>query len=184
MRGLLFSYGFAARRQGAESGRYSGVFTHAFATAVSLTLYRVSYISTRAVGEERGHHGGLVRTPACHAGGRGLKSRRSRHPQRWQPERAPHTARDGDGRSSQGIPANPDLPRPRARSSVLRGRRRLYLIARQNPNSEKLSPFECGFAPFDDARGQFDVRFYLVAILFIIFDLEVAFLFPWAVAFR
>jgi len=56
-----------------------------------------------------------------------------------------------------------------------------YLIARQNPNSEKLSPFECGFAPFDDARGQFDVRFYLVAILFIIFDLEVAFLFPWAV---
>jgi NADH-quinone oxidoreductase subunit A len=59
-----------------------------------------------------------------------------------------------------------------------------YLIARQNPNSEKLSPFECGFAPFDDARGQFDVRFYLVAILFIIFDLEVAFLFPWAVALR
>ena len=57
-----------------------------------------------------------------------------------------------------------------------------YLIARQNPNSEKLSPFECGFAPFDDARGQFDVRFYLVAILFIIFDLEVAFLFPWAAA--
>jgi len=57
-----------------------------------------------------------------------------------------------------------------------------YLVARQNPNSEKLSPFECGFAPFDDARGQFDVRFYLVAILFIIFDLEVAFLFPWAVA--
>ena len=57
-----------------------------------------------------------------------------------------------------------------------------YLIARQNPDSEKLSPFECGFAPFDDARGQFDVRFYLVAILFIIFDLEVAFLFPWAVA--
>ena len=57
-----------------------------------------------------------------------------------------------------------------------------YLIARQHPNPEKLSPFECGFAPFDDARGQFDVRFYLVAILFIIFDLEVAFLFPWAVA--
>ena len=57
-----------------------------------------------------------------------------------------------------------------------------YLIARQNPNSEKLSPYECGFEPFDDARGQFDVRFYLVAILFIIFDLEVAFLFPWAVA--
>ena len=48
----------------------------------------------------------------------------------------------------------------------------------------KLSPFECGFAPFDDARGQFDVRFYLVAILFIIFDLEVAFLFPWSVSFH
>ena len=59
-----------------------------------------------------------------------------------------------------------------------------YLVARQNPNSEKLSPFECGFPPFDDARGQFDVRFYLVAILFIIFDLEVAFLFPWAVALK
>ena len=57
-----------------------------------------------------------------------------------------------------------------------------YLLARQNPDSEKLSPFECGFAPFGDARGKFDVRFYLVAILFIIFDLEVAFLFPWAVA--
>jgi NADH-quinone oxidoreductase subunit A len=57
-----------------------------------------------------------------------------------------------------------------------------YLIARQNPNSEKLSPFECGFAPFDDARGQFDVRFYLVAILFIVFDLEAAFLYPWAVS--
>src|SRR5262245_7457377 len=59
-----------------------------------------------------------------------------------------------------------------------------YLIARQNPDSEESSPFECGFAPFSDARGQFDVRFYLVAILFIIFDLEVAFLFPWAVAFK
>jgi NADH-quinone oxidoreductase subunit A len=70
--------------------------------------------------------------PACHAGGRGFESRRSRQPKHW--------------------------------------------------HSEKLSPFECGFAPFDDARGQFDVRFYLVAILFIIFDLEVAFLFPWAVA--
>ncbi|MCP4328777.1 MAG: NADH-quinone oxidoreductase subunit A [Alphaproteobacteria bacterium] len=56
-----------------------------------------------------------------------------------------------------------------------------YIIARQNPDSEKLSAYECGFEPFDDARGQFDVRFYLVAILFIIFDLEVAFLFPWAI---
>ena len=57
-----------------------------------------------------------------------------------------------------------------------------YLAARQKPDSEKLSPYECGFEPFDDARSKFDVRFYLVAILFIIFDLEVAFLFPWAVS--
>jgi NADH-quinone oxidoreductase subunit A len=56
------------------------------------------------------------------------------------------------------------------------------VLARQNPNSEKLSPYECGFEPFGDARIRFDVRYYLVAILFIIFDLEVAFLFPWAVS--
>jgi NADH-quinone oxidoreductase subunit A len=56
------------------------------------------------------------------------------------------------------------------------------LITRQHPDSEKLSPYECGFAPFEDARIRFDVRYYLVAILFIIFDLEVAFLFPWAVS--
>ena len=54
------------------------------------------------------------------------------------------------------------------------------LIAQQKPDAEKVSPYECGFEPFDDARHKFDVRFYLVAILFIIFDLEVAFLFPWA----
>jgi NADH-quinone oxidoreductase subunit A len=56
------------------------------------------------------------------------------------------------------------------------------VLARQRPDSEKLSPYECGFAPFEDARVRFDVRYYLVAILFIIFDLEVAFLFPWAVS--
>jgi NADH-quinone oxidoreductase subunit A len=56
------------------------------------------------------------------------------------------------------------------------------VAARQRPDSEKLSPYECGFEPFADARSKFDVRFYLVAILFIIFDLEVAFLFPWAVS--
>jgi NADH-quinone oxidoreductase subunit A len=56
------------------------------------------------------------------------------------------------------------------------------IIGKQNPDSEKLSAYECGFDAFDDARSKFDVRFYLVAILFIIFDLEVAFLFPWAVA--
>ncbi len=56
------------------------------------------------------------------------------------------------------------------------------LAAWQKPYDEKLSAYECGFEAFDDARRQFDVRFYLVAILFIIFDLEVAFLFPWAVS--
>jgi NADH-quinone oxidoreductase subunit A len=56
------------------------------------------------------------------------------------------------------------------------------VVAPQRPDSEKLSPYECGFEPFEDSRGRFDVRFYLVAILFIIFDLEVAFLFPWAVS--
>lgn len=55
------------------------------------------------------------------------------------------------------------------------------VAAKQNPDPEKLSTYECGFEPFQDSRRQFDVRFYLVAILFIIFDLEVAFLFPWAV---
>lgn len=58
-----------------------------------------------------------------------------------------------------------------------------FILAKQKPDSEKLSAYECGFEAFDDARSRFDVRFYLVAILFIIFDLEVAFLFPWAVAF-
>lgn len=56
------------------------------------------------------------------------------------------------------------------------------LVGRQKPDSEKLSAYECGFEAFGDARGKFDVRFYLVAILFIIFDLEVAFLFPWAIS--
>jgi NADH-quinone oxidoreductase subunit A len=58
-----------------------------------------------------------------------------------------------------------------------------FLIAFKQPDPEKLSAYECGFNAFDDARMKFDVRFYLVAILFIIFDLEVSFLFPWAVAF-
>lgn len=58
------------------------------------------------------------------------------------------------------------------------------VLAVRNPDPEKLSAYECGFNAFDDARMKFDVRFYLVSILFIIFDLEIAFLFPWAVAFR
>jgi NADH-quinone oxidoreductase subunit A len=58
-----------------------------------------------------------------------------------------------------------------------------FLVAYKQPDPEKLSAYECGFNAFDDARMKFDVRFYLVAILFIIFDLEVSFLFPWAAAF-
>ena len=58
-----------------------------------------------------------------------------------------------------------------------------FLASPSNPDPEKLSAYECGFNAFDDARMKFDVRFYLVAILFIIFDLEVAFLFPWAISF-
>ena len=57
-----------------------------------------------------------------------------------------------------------------------------FLFSPSNPDPEKLSAYECGFEAFDDSRMKFDVRFYLVAILFIIFDLEVAFLFPWAVS--
>ena len=57
------------------------------------------------------------------------------------------------------------------------------VVAVRNPDPEKVSAYECGFNAFDDARMKFDVRFYLVSILFIIFDLEVAFLFPWAVSF-
>ena len=59
-----------------------------------------------------------------------------------------------------------------------------FIIAYRQPDPEKLSAYECGFDAFDDARMKFDVRFYLVSLLFIIFDLEVAFLFPWAVAFK
>ena len=58
------------------------------------------------------------------------------------------------------------------------------LIGVDRPNSAKLSPYECGFEAFEDARMKFDVRYYLVAILFILFDLEIAFLFPWAVALQ
>jgi NADH-quinone oxidoreductase subunit A len=56
-----------------------------------------------------------------------------------------------------------------------------FVLGPHRPNSEKLSPYECGFEAFEDSRMKFDVRYYLVAILFIIFDLEIAFLFPWAI---
>ena len=59
-----------------------------------------------------------------------------------------------------------------------------FLASPSNPDPEKLSAYECGFEAFDDARSKFDVRFYLVSILFIIFDLEIAFLFPWAVSLK
>jgi NADH-quinone oxidoreductase subunit A len=59
-----------------------------------------------------------------------------------------------------------------------------FVLAYKAPDSEKLSAYECGFNPFDDARMKFDIRFYLVSLLFIIFDLEVAFLFPWTLAFH
>jgi len=59
-----------------------------------------------------------------------------------------------------------------------------FLVAFKSPDPEKLSPYECGFNPFDDARMRFDARFYLVSLLFIIFDLEVAFLFPWSIVFH
>lgn len=58
-----------------------------------------------------------------------------------------------------------------------------FVTAPRKPDAEKTSPYECGFEAFDDARSRFDVRFYLVAILFIVFDLEVAFLFPWVMSF-
>ena len=56
-----------------------------------------------------------------------------------------------------------------------------FAFSPKNPDPEKLSAYECGFEPFNDSRMEFDIRFYLVAILFIIFDLEIAFLFPWAI---
>lgn len=56
-----------------------------------------------------------------------------------------------------------------------------FILAPHRPDSEKLSPYECGFEAFEDSRMKFDVRYYLVAILFILFDLEIAFLFPWAI---
>jgi len=59
-----------------------------------------------------------------------------------------------------------------------------FLVAPHKPDAEKVSAYECGFEAFDNARQKFDVRFYLVSLLFIIFDLEVAFLFPWAITFR
>ena len=79
------------------------------------------------------------------------------------------------------MPARSD--RPAHRHRLVAGLAAAAVIAVRNPDPEKVSAYECGFNAFDDARMKFDVRFYLVAILFIIFDLEVAFLFPWAISF-
>ncbi len=57
-----------------------------------------------------------------------------------------------------------------------------FLLGKRNPHAEKISPYECGFEPFGEPRVQFDVRYYLLAILFIVFDLEIAFIVPWAVS--
>ena len=59
-----------------------------------------------------------------------------------------------------------------------------YVVASQRPDSEKVSAYECGFEPFEDTRSKFDIKFYLVAILFIIFDLEISYLFPWSVVLK
>ena len=67
---------------------------------------------------------------------------------------------------------------------IIVGRGVSRLLGVHRPDSEKLSPYECGFEAFEDARMKFDVRYYLVAILFILFDLEIAFLFPWAIVLR
>jgi NADH-quinone oxidoreductase subunit A len=87
----------------------------------------------------------------------------------------------------ESLLSGPAVPRHRRR-----GRHRRHRVERraraplgaQNPDSEKLAPYECGFEAFEDARMKFDVRYYLVAILFILFDLEIAFLFPWAIVLQ
>jgi hypothetical protein len=93
---------------------------------------------------------------------------------------AARTLRTSHGRAAVRVSADPDLHRDRGRHCdglvVVP-----FIIAPSKPDPEKLSAYECGFNAFDDARMKFDVRFYLVSILFIIFDLEVAFLFPWAI---
>jgi NADH-quinone oxidoreductase subunit A len=90
--------------------------------------------------------------------------------------------RNADAGPSVQLRPDPDFSGPRHRIGLVLILAAV-LVAVRNPDPEKVSAYECGFNAFDDARMKFDVRFYLVSILFIIFDLEIAFLFPWAVAF-
>ena len=86
-----------------------------------------------------------------------------------------------DGTPSDGVSADPDFHRDRGRDLAALLVIAPFVISPSKPDPEKLSAYECGFNAFGDSRMKFDVRFYLVSILFIIFDLEVAFLFPWAI---
>jgi NADH-quinone oxidoreductase subunit A len=99
------------------------------------------------------------------------------------PERRRRTGQAGSRVVSRGVTAGKAVP------ALILGkppadRARFGSVAYKNPDPEKMSAYECGFDAFDDARMKFDIRFYLVAILFIIFDLEVAFLFPWAISLK
>jgi NADH-quinone oxidoreductase subunit A len=119
----------------------------------------------------------LASGPACHAEGRGFEPLRSRH--------SPFQELGGNV-MGQLLQTYLPLAIFIGIAFVICGALLLapFLIAVRKPDPEKVSAYECGFDAFDDARMKFDVRFYLVSLLFIIFDLEVAFLFPWAVAFK
>jgi NADH-quinone oxidoreductase subunit A len=104
----------------------------------------------------------------------------------WRPATSPPDAKPSGGRVPSLISDYLPLVVFIALGGLISGVLMLspFLVAYKSPDPEKLSAYECGFNPFDDARMKFDVRFYLVSLLFIIFDLEVAFLFPWAVSFH